>query len=82
MWGMSLSPMRSFLQNYVQELTGKVIVPLATNGGYGLGTSVENIRAYLPNNRFLEAYAVQGNKVDQDNASLQTWYQGLDFTQK
>lgn len=41
-WGMRLPPpMKSFLSN--NNLSGKVIIPFNTNGGYGIGSSFEQI---------------------------------------
>lgn len=58
-WGMQLPPpMKSFLSKY--DLKGKTIVPFNTNAGYGLGTTIETIRALCPNSRILEAYSTTG----------------------
>lgn len=41
-WGMRLPPpMKSFLTN--NNLSGKVVVPFNTNGGYGIGSSFEQV---------------------------------------
>lgn len=77
-WGMSLaSPMASFLATYGDQLSGKTIIPFASNGGYGLGNSVSQIADYLPNSTILEGFSVQGNKVNEAESDLRTWLQGL-----
>lgn len=58
-WGMRLPPpMKSFLNQY--NLSGKTVVPFNTNGGYGLGSSLETIRQLCPNSFIKEAFTVKG----------------------
>lgn len=78
-WAMTLShPMRSFLTIYGERLSDKQIAPFMTQGGYGQGDSVEQIRSILQqqgahNNTFTRALVVDGNKVDQANKQVDEW---------
>lgn len=81
-WGMTLAePMATFVETYAKELDGKTIVPFSTNGGYGLGNSVDYIESTLKQNgssvEMKPAFAVEGNKVNQADEELIAWYQNL-----
>lgn len=80
-WGMSLaSPMASFLESYGSQLTGKTIAPFASNGGYGLGGSVEQIKDYLLDSNVVNGLSVQGNKVDQAQTDIENWLSDNNLT--
>ena len=50
-WGMQLPPpMKSFLRQ--NDLTGKTVIPFNTNAGYGIGSSFETVRPYVPTAQF------------------------------
>lgn len=58
-WGMQLPPpMKSFLKQY--DLGGKTIVPFNTNGGYGIGSAFETVKALCPNSQILEGFSTKG----------------------
>lgn len=58
-WGMQLPPpMKSFLSQY--DLSGKTIVPFNTNGGYGVGSSMETVKYLCPKSTILEGYSIRG----------------------
>ena len=58
-WGMQLPPpVKSFLKQYY--LTGKTVIPFNTNGGYGIGSSFENVKALCPNSKVLEGFTMRG----------------------
>lgn len=58
-WGMQLPPpMKSFLKE--NDLSGKTIVPFNTNGGYGIGNSIETVKNLCPNSTILEGYSTRG----------------------
>ncbi|MGX7112212.1 flavodoxin family protein [Gemella cuniculi] len=78
-WAMTLAePMTSFLEQYGEELSGKIIVPFSTNGSYGIGSSVNKIEAILKDKatdfKIAEPYTIEGNKVDKADESLITWF--------
>lgn len=81
-WGMTMAePVATFIEIYAKELDGKTIIPFSTNGGYGLGSSIDYIETVLAENqvtaRIEPAFAVEGNKVDQADSDLMTWYDNL-----
>jgi len=60
-WGMQLPPpMKSFLYQY--DLSGKTVVPFNTNGGYGIGSSFENVKQLCPNSQVLEGFSTKGGE--------------------
>ncbi|MBF8970008.1 flavodoxin [Streptococcus sp. NLN76] len=81
-WGMTLAePVASFVEAYAEQLDGKELVPFSTNGGYGLGRSVDSIETVLQDAgsqvRMRDAFAVEGNKVDKADRDLQSWFEIL-----
>ena len=82
-WGMSLaSPMASFLESYGSQLAGKAVAPFASNGGYGLGSSVSQIENYLPDSTVVGGLSVQGNKVDKAQSDIDNWLSDNGLTNK
>lgn len=58
-WDMQLPPpMKSFLTKY--DLRGKTVIPFNTNGGYGLGSSIQQIEELCPECNILEAFSTRG----------------------
>lgn len=58
-WDMTLPPpMKSFLSEY--DLSGKTVIPFNTNGGYGLGSTLEVIEELCAQCRILEAFSTKG----------------------
>jgi hypothetical protein len=58
-WGMQLPPpLKSFLTRY--DLSGKTIVPFNTNAGYGVGSSIRNIRELCPQSKILAPFTIRG----------------------
>ncbi|MBG8555080.1 flavodoxin [Hymenobacter guriensis] len=58
-WGMQLPPpMKSFLKQY--DLSGKTVVPFNTNAGYGVGSSMETVKALAPKSTVLEGFSTRG----------------------
>ena len=43
-WGNLPKPVESFLRNY--DLRGKILIPIVTHGGGGLGESVKNLKSF------------------------------------
>jgi flavodoxin len=67
-WGMQLPPpMKSFLSQY--DLTGKTIVPFNTNGGYGVGTSLQTVKELCTNSKILEGFTIKGG-LERDGVLL------------
>ena len=58
-WDMQLPPpMKSFLEEY--DLSGKTVVPFNTNGGYGVGSSFDDIETRCAGCTVLEGFSVEG----------------------
>lgn len=78
-WAMTLShPMTSFLDTYGSRLSNKQIAPFMTQGGYGQGDSVQQIRQILcregaSNDAYTSALVVDGNKVDRADKQVERW---------
>lgn len=63
-WGMQLPPpMKSFLKQY--DMGGKTVVPFNTNGGYGIGSSFEQVKQLCPNSTVAEGFSIKGG-VERD----------------
>lgn len=60
-WGMQLlPPMISFLNEY--DLDGKTVIPFNTNGGYGIGSSFDDIKEGCEGCDVLEGFSVEGGR--------------------
>ncbi|MBU3201082.1 hypothetical protein LL037_05585 [Clostridium estertheticum] len=71
-WGMRLPPaVKSFLSEY--NFSGKTIVPFNTNGGYGLGDTVNSIKEFCPNAAVLEAFSVRGKEAASSQDAVHAW---------
>jgi hypothetical protein len=65
-WGMSAPPViKSFLAGH--DLSGKMLVPFVTHGGYGLGNSMADIAGHAPQAKLLEGFSM---KADQERETL------------
>jgi hypothetical protein len=77
-------PMKSFLKQY--DLSGKIVVPFNTNGGYGIGSSFETVRELCQNSTVLEGFSMkggierdgilfvmEGEKAKQAHVEIDTW---------
>lgn len=63
-WGMQLPPpMKSFLRQY--DLSGKIVVPFNTNGGYGIGSSFDTVKDLCRGSKILDGYSMKGG-VERD----------------
>ncbi|SDD07154.1 flavodoxin [Pedobacter soli] len=58
-WGMQLPPpMKSFLNSY--KLKGKQVIPFNTNGGYGIGSSFDQVKELCPGSKVMEGFTMKG----------------------
>jgi hypothetical protein len=65
-WGMALpAPMRSFLSG--MDLTGKVVLPFITHGGYGVGSALDELHGLAPGAAVTEPFVL---KCDQERDNL------------
>jgi len=88
-WDMQLPPpMRSFLNEY--DLSGKTVIPFNTNGGYGLGSSIQQVENLCPDSNILEAFstkgglerdgiylAIKGERREEAKAEVISWLKGI-----
>src|SRR5699024_4290194 len=88
-WDMQLPPpMKSFLNEY--DLSGKTVIPFNTNGGYGLGSSIQQIEELCPECNILKAFstrgglerdgiylAIEGERREEVNAAVLDWLQNI-----
>jgi len=66
-WGMTAPPViRSFLRAH--DLSGKVVLPFITHGGYGLGNSIEVLQAHMPEADLRPAFSME---ADQERRTLE-----------
>ena len=60
-WGMQLPPpVKSFLTSH--NLKGKTLIPFNTNAGYGIGSTIQTVKALAPNCNILEGFSTEGGK--------------------
>jgi flavodoxin len=66
-WGMQLPPpVKSFLHQY--NLKGKSVIPINTNGGYGVGSSFETVKELCPQSTILQGFTTRGgSEIDGHN---------------
>ncbi|MCW9711465.1 hypothetical protein LQ318_00995 [Aliifodinibius salicampi] len=90
-WDMQLPPpMKSFLNEY--DLSGKTVIPFNTNGGYGLGSSIQQVEELCPECNILDAFstkgglerdgiylAIEGERRDQVHAEVTDWLQSIEI---
>jgi flavodoxin len=66
-WGMTAPPViRSFLMAH--DLSGKTVVPFITHGGYGLGNSMDVLRAHMRTADLRPAFSME---ADQERRTLE-----------
>ena len=78
-WGTMPMPVYTFLTGY--DFSGKTIVPFCTNGGSGLGRSVEDIRKLCPKSTILDGLAVWDRDLKNDSGALAAWLRKLKMTE-
>ncbi len=58
-WDMQLPPpMKSFLNEY--DLSNKTVIPFNTNGGYGVGSSIQQVEDLCPDSNIREPFSIKG----------------------
>ena len=90
-WGMQLPPpIKSFLKQY--DLSGKTVIPFNTNGGYGIGSTFESVKAMCSRIKVLEGYTtrgglerdgqllmIKGDKANETEKEVNKWLQELNI---
>ncbi len=70
-WNTFPAPVLTFLSAY--DFSGKTIIPFCTHGGGGIGKSVSNIAKQCPEAEILETISINGNSVNNQNATVENW---------
>lgn len=67
-WGMQLPPpIKSFLKEY--DLRGKTVIPFNTNAGYGVGSSIQQVRSLCTGCNVQQGYSTKGG-LERDSIYL------------
>ena len=70
-WGTMPMAVATFLEGY--DFTGKVILPLCTNEGSGMGSSERDIVKYAPGADVKKGLPVTGSKAAESGAAVRRW---------
>jgi flavodoxin len=70
-WGTMPMAVFTFLDRY--EFTGKTILPLCTNEGSGMGSSVSDIKKLAPGATVKKGLSVTGSKAANAGGSVKKW---------
>ena len=71
-WGMTApAVIRSFLSKH--DLSGKILVPFITHGGYGLGDSLDVLVAHAPRARLIGGFSKQCEQERQTLQDVTSW---------
>lgn len=71
-WGETTPPViRAFLTAH--DLSGKILVPFVTHGGYGLGNSQSILANHAPKARLQTAFSMQADQERQTMERVNTW---------
>ena len=71
-WGTMPMAVVTFLENF--DFTGKTILPLCTNEGSGMGSSVSDIRKYAKGADVKSGLAITGSRSADSKADVQKWF--------
>jgi Flavodoxins len=78
-WGTTAPPIvRSFLAAH--DLSGKVLIPLVTHGGHGLGDSMSVVAEHAPDAQLVEGFTMEGPQERQTIERVTEWLDGLTVT--
>ena len=70
----------SFLEEY--DFSGKTIIPFVTHGTGGLASTINDIKADLPDSIIVkEAIGVYRPEVDESRPAVEEWLDGLGYTE-
>ncbi|KHT28543.1 flavodoxin [Pectobacterium carotovorum] len=76
-WGTTVPPIvQTFLRSH--NLTGKILIPFITHGGYGLGNSEDILATLTPENRWRKPLVIE---CDQERKTTETVTHWLDTIQ-
>lgn len=70
-WGTVPMCLLTFLEHY--DLTGKIILPMCTNEGSGLGSSEKDLKKYCEGALVAPGLAVRGHEVQSSQERIAAW---------
>lgn len=70
-WGTFPRVVATFLESY--DFSGKIIKPLQTHEGSGLGYSVDELKRLLPSSVIKEGLAIWGNRANKSKNDIEKW---------
>jgi flavodoxin len=71
-WGGALpAPVRTFLTTH--DVSGKVLVPFITHGGYGLGSAPETLAELTPDSRRVTPFVIECDQERRQLEQLNSW---------
>jgi flavodoxin len=71
-WGETAPPIiRSFLAAH--DVSGKILRPFITHGGYGLGNSLSVLRDHAPRARILEPFSMEADQERRTMTQVRDW---------
>jgi flavodoxin len=74
-WGMTAPPViRSFVQAH--DLSGKIVYPFITHGGYGLGNSVDVLTSLTPRADFKPVFSMEADQERRTLEQVRGWLEG------
>lgn len=75
-WYTMPQAMFTFLEEY--DFSGKTIIPFATHGGYGVGSSVEDIKKLCPDAKVVEdIFEADREDIGKQTKEIGGWIKGL-----
>ena len=78
-WGTMPMPVFTFLERY--DLSGKIILPLCTHEGSGMGRSEQDIKKVCPQSSVRKGLAIRGSKVKDSEKDIQNWLRQMGLLQ-
>lgn len=70
-WGTMPMPVFTFLEKY--NFSGKIIKPLCTHEGSGMGNSEDDIKKLCPDSKIEKGLAILGYKVNNSEKAIKEW---------
>jgi flavodoxin len=76
-WGTMPMPVFTFLEKY--DFTDKIILPLCTHEGSGMGRSESDIKKLCPNSKVLKGLAIRGGNVNDSEKDIADWLKNINI---
>ena len=70
-WGTIPMAVVTFLEAF--DFTGKIIIPLCTNEGSGMGESENDIKKYAKGASLMQGLSITGSQVDKSKIAVENW---------